>query len=259
MTAHPAKRPYRFAFQQEAAREGDPRSGRRGRSADPGELRPYRQGDDVRSINWRAYARHQELVVTDLQTEDPAGLLILRDGRPGLDLHRKSEHVDALARVLTAGQTATHVVALDASGPPTLGLDAQIHAWHARHTSAPRGHAVLILSDLMEPSPFGPAALKLAREAAEINVVQTVARVEVHPPENLRRLRDVNTGERHTAPASSLAYQAAFARHTAACAAWVHTAGGRFLQLVIEDEPPSERKLLTRLQQAGWVAPTGRR
>ncbi len=259
MTPTTARRPYRFAFQQEAAREGDPRSGRRGRSADPGELRPYREGDDVRSINWRAYARHQELVVPDPQTDDPAGLIILQDGRPGMDLHRKHEHARALSAVLAAGATPTQHHDLDASGRPAAGLDAQLRAWHARHASAPRNQALLIVSDLMEPAPFGPAATKLAREAAEMNVVQLLASREVRPPAEPRRLRDVNTGARHLAPASAAAYQDALLRHTAACAAWVHSAGGRYLQLVVQDAEPDERWLLTRLRQAGWVTPTARR
>lgn len=256
MTQPTLRRPYRYVFQRDATRPGDPRATRRGRSDEPGDPRAYRHGDDVRRIDWRGYARHQELMVADTQADEPSGLVVLIDGRPGMRLHRKQEHAAAIASLLEEGGTSTRSHLLQASSRPAPGLDAQLRAWHAQHPGWVRDRALLIVSDLMEPAPFGPSAVRLAREAAELTVVQIVAATEARPPNEPRRLRDVNTGDRVTAPASGDRYREAFARHTHACTAWVQTQGGRFVQLVVDDAPVGRRRLLTRLQHAGLVAAT---
>jgi CheY-like chemotaxis protein len=192
-------------------------------------------------------------MVADTQAEEPSGLVILTDGRPGMNLHRKREYANGIASLLEEGGTPTRSHALQASSQPAPGLDAQLRAWHAQHPGRLRDRALLIVSDLMEPAPFGPSAVRLAREAAELTVIQLVAATEVRPPDEPRRLRDVNTGDRVTAPASGDRYREAFARHTHACAAWVQGQGGRFVQLVVDDTPVGRRGLLTRLQHTGLV------
>ena len=60
---------------------GDHASRRSGQGGDLIDLREYAPGDRLRSVHWRAYARHQKLYVRRTQTDADADFVLCVDTR----------------------------------------------------------------------------------------------------------------------------------------------------------------------------------
>jgi uncharacterized protein (DUF58 family) len=81
---------------------GSRRSLRRGSSAEFAEHRPYYHGDDVRRIDWNAYARLEELVLRLFVAEDDLNVYLLVDRSASLGLGAPDTKLD-VAKRLAAG------------------------------------------------------------------------------------------------------------------------------------------------------------
>jgi uncharacterized protein (DUF58 family) len=72
---------------------GAVRSARRGRGSDVAGTRPYRPGDDVRAVDWRASARlssargHDEFVVRESFVDEAPRAVVVADRRPSMGLY----------------------------------------------------------------------------------------------------------------------------------------------------------------------------
>lgn len=78
---------------------GARRSTRRGSSAEFADHRPYYPGDDIRRIDWNAYARLEELVLRLFVAEEDLSLYLLVDTSKSLSVGEPKTKLDTAKRV----------------------------------------------------------------------------------------------------------------------------------------------------------------
>lgn len=204
---------------------GSRRSLRRGSSAEFAEHRPYYPGDDVRRIDWNAYARLEELVLRLYVAEEDlhVHLLLDRSASLGVGTPRKfdvakqaaaaigyvalsgSERVsvlpfsDTLATPLPSmrgrkriGTLLHHLDALEVGGETSF--DASITRFLSR---SPRPGVVVVISDFLDPQGFAAPLDKLLAHKHEPVLLQVLDPEEVNPTVGHDvELVDSETGER---------------------------------------------------------------
>jgi uncharacterized protein (DUF58 family) len=193
--------------------------GRSGSSLEFKEHRDYQPGDDLRHVDWNAYARSDQLVIKHFHEEVNPRLDVLLDGSRSMALAEstKARAALGLAALLTTAADNTgfaHAiwitrggfqllagsegrpslwdpVSFDDRGSPAGALAQQPPAWR------PRGIRVL-LSDLLwmgDPHAFLGF---MAERATAVIVVQLLAQADVALPERGSvRLTDVETEQVH--------------------------------------------------------------
>lgn len=202
------------------------------------DYREYQLGDDLRRVDWSAYARTDRLIVKLYREEVSPHLDLVIDGSRSMALpgSRKAQGAAALAAVLataaaTSGFThATYLAAAHCTPLPNghdrpsawqgLSFDYAGDPEQALHRSPPawrrRGVRVLI-SDLLWLGEPLPVVSRLAQGAAAVVVIQVLAQADAEPPQrgNLR-LEDAETGqvrELFVDAAAQQRYRDALARH----------------------------------------------
>ncbi len=196
----------RFAGASAGAR----RSTRRGSSAELADHRPYYPGDDIRRIDWNAYARLEELVLRLFVAEEDLSLYLLIDTSASLALGtppkiETAKRVAAgLGYVALSGSDRVSVWPF-ADGvervamPPARGrkqagrllraLDAQqpmggtdlARAVDALLARRPRPGLVAIISDFLDPSGFTRPIDRLIAERHEPVLFHVVDPEELDP------------------------------------------------------------------------------
>jgi uncharacterized protein (DUF58 family) len=247
---------------------GRHRSAWHGSSIDFAEHRPYQPGDELRTIDWRAFARTDRLLIRRFHDDRQLPLALIIDGsasmRYGAPEKFATAQVAAAALGLLAldqGDAVRVTVAPWGSGSGDLGgaqgasrLLQVLEAATARgtcdlaqalHTSvdhlARRSLVVLISDVLCDPAPLAQAAADLVARGHELAVIQVLDRTEVDLPAEWGRvtMTDPETAEQpfscDTAEART-AFGEAMAAHLARCRALL--AGVRADHvLLISDEP----------------------
>ena len=202
-------------------RPGEHRALERARSGDYVDQRPYSPGDDVRQIDWHAYARLDQLHVKVSEAHQRSTLYLLLDcsrsmGTGAPDKFDAARQVAAalsyvaLARfdrvqllplngapgpVLQGKQRFGHLLHLLDELRPVGALDLDRAVSDLRLTAGP-GRAVL-LSDLLLPGGYLPALEQLERRGARPAVIQVLSPFELSPTEAGEVLFvDVESGER---------------------------------------------------------------
>jgi uncharacterized protein (DUF58 family) len=194
-----------------------PRSGRRaGSSIDFQDYREYQPGDDLRFIDWGIYARSDRLTVKLFREEVTPHLDLILDGSRSMNLAdtAKAGAVARLAALLAtaaANAQCTQAVWLSGEGFQRLPNDTlPPSAWDKLELDSPRtpeqSFAILpprfrrlgvrvLVSDLLWPAEPVPILRRLRDGAAELYVIQLLARDDATPPEhgNLR-ITDSETG-----------------------------------------------------------------
>jgi uncharacterized protein (DUF58 family) len=208
---------------------------RAGSSLEFKDHRPYEPGDDLRHVDWSAYARTDQLSVKVYREEVTPHLDIVLDGSRSMALEGTSKLAGALALAglfATAARNAGYAHSAwlmggivgpvgNGTGPP---MDWQGLAFEHRGPPASlsegrwlmRGVRVLLSDLLWDGDPL--ATLRpFAERATTVVVVQVLADLDVHPPEGRAlRLVDVETEQAHEIHVDAAAagrYQAALARH----------------------------------------------
>jgi uncharacterized protein (DUF58 family) len=165
---------------------------RRGAGSDIAGSRPYRPGDDARSIDWQASARlslargGDEFIVREHFAEEAPRVVVLADRRPSMSLFpepwpwlSKPEAVAAALTLIGASATAVrsfvgyfdygdgkpfwipprsqrglgHVVESRPFGAPPDGLTRALVDLERRRRDLPAGSFVFVLSDFLAPPP----------------------------------------------------------------------------------------------------------
>ena len=188
-----------------------------GSSVDFQDYREYQPGDDLRHIDWNAYARSNQLTVKLFREEVQPHLDLILDTSRSMALEdtAKSRALYQLAALLATAATnarCSHAIWTMGDGFQRVANDTQPPgAWGtiALESARPfeeayglvpprlRRHGIRVLiSDLLWPGDPLPSLRKLTQDAAAVHVVQLLAAADTEPPQagNVE-LTDHETGE----------------------------------------------------------------
>ncbi len=200
-----------------AGQRGEQLGRRSGSSVDFQDYRDYQPGDDLRHIDWNAYARTDQLTVKLFREEVQPHLDLILDtsGSMALTGSPKADALHQLAAIFaTAAGNArcSQTVWMTGEGFQRVANDSQPpSAWGdislGNATSFEQSHSLLpprlrrqgirvIISDLFWPGNPLPTLRKLAEGAASVYIVQLLAPGDLEPPQpgNVQ-LEDSETGE----------------------------------------------------------------
>jgi uncharacterized protein (DUF58 family) len=235
---------------------------RRGGSAEFEEHRPYAPGDDMRRIDWAAYARSGEPYVKVFRAEEDVVARLLFDTSaslgfgtpPKIDVARRIAAAIgymALAEseraqlVVTAGSvTRDHTPARGRGGLPNLlrsldeiepaGETNLVHGINTVLRKCRRAGMLVVLSDFFDSTPVLSELSRAAIAGHDVILVQVVAPEEAAPHyEGDWTLEDIETGEliELTMDAASIeAYQQRFAGLCAELRSWARKHGTAYVR-----------------------------
>ncbi len=126
-------------------------------------VRPYRNGDDIRTVHWRASARHDDLMVRLEEPVSHGGATILLDHR--VVAHRGAETESSLeTAVVLAASVCLHLLASDHQVKLVSHRGAVVADGHDISDDVLAGLAVLEPdpAPLLTPPPIGRAGLLIA-------------------------------------------------------------------------------------------------
>jgi uncharacterized protein (DUF58 family) len=264
---------------------GDRMARETGQSVEFHDFRQYQPGDELRHVDWRAYARTGRLYTKLHQAERTIRLHLLLDTSGSMALFGKREFMMQLASMLVyVTQRDSRSQMHSFSGRhsrPELGVRAIAGAWEfiaelagngegstatlpvesirnfALEVPASQGAAlVLVISDLLDPAPLRPALAALRARGFDATFLQVLAAEDLEPDEELLELHDSETGELLQAgPAQVAAYREAVRAFNARTRAAILKAGFRHLLLRV---PPAaggdfEQQVLTGLLASGII------
>ena len=230
---------------------GRHRSARHGSSIDFAEHRPYQPGDELRTIDWRAFARTDRLLIRRFHDDRQLPVALIVDHSASMAYGEPSKHHTALVtaaaigllaidqgdsvRVLAEGTStwtadlggamgATRLAqVLEASKPAGMGDLATVLRSTAERLT--RRCLVVVLSDLLcEIAPLLPPAAELATRGHELAVIQVLdpteldlpaewGRVTMTDPEGREQPFSCDTAQAHAAYNQMMAAHVAECRH----------------------------------------------
>jgi len=225
---------------------GDHLARRRGGSAEFLEHRPYAPGDDLRRIDWLAFARTGEPVYKLFRAEEDVVVRLVVDGSASLDVGSPTKLVAAKrlaasigylalaeserAQVLAAGDGLTRVhepargraslpkLLRDLDGVAPRGGTDLARAIDGAVQRSPRPGMLVIVSDFFDPGPFDRAIVRAASSGHDVALVQVLAEEEITPElDGDLALEDVETGEVVEVTVDARAVEAYLARLRALC------------------------------------------
>jgi uncharacterized protein (DUF58 family) len=238
-----------------------------GRSAEYADFRSYTPGDDLRRLDWQAFARFDRLILRLDVAEEEAALNIVLDASGSMAFGSPAKW--SAARRLAAALTLIGLAQMDRVAVGVLGGDGR-HTPHVRRSGEqgrllgflasiePGGTAgpgdlgslrwlrpgmTIVISDFLVDEPWAAplAALRMARH--EPVLWQVLAPDEEHPDlDGDLVLRDVESGgemELTVTPALVREYVAALAEHRNGLRRQAAGASGRFLHTGSDDDLPT--------------------
>lgn len=236
-----------------------------GQSVEFHDFREYQPGDELRYVDWRAYARTGRLYTRLHRAERSLRLHLLLDTSASMALGGKDRFALELARQLTYLGQREAVVQVHAftggQSRPAAGVPGLASSWEFldRLAEAPAGTGpaplqairsfagtsgagsgralVVVLSDLFDPAPLRPALVALRARGFDASFLQLMAGDDLDPPEGLYRLRDSEGGgELLAGPAEVRAYRRAVRDFIGTTRRAVLRAGYRHLLLGVPGE-----------------------
>jgi uncharacterized protein (DUF58 family) len=240
---------YALAARDMSAATGDRSAREAGSSVEFHDFRPYQPGDELRAVDWRAYARARRLVTRLYRAERTIDVHVVLDVSASMGLGGKLDYARTVAELVTyVGQrdalTRVHTTA-GAASPAAQGRAGLARAWGLldraevdREALGPvagvrefalalprvRGAALaLVVSDLLDPEPWRGALVALRARGLDAAFLQVVSDDDLDPPAGRFEVVDVETEERRTVgPEEVAAYRVAvqgFLRRTRAALA----------------------------------------
>jgi uncharacterized protein (DUF58 family) len=171
------------------------------------DYRPYAPGDDLRHVDWAAYARSEMLAVRLYREEvAPRIDLVLDISRSMVVTEQKGRAYGELSGLLACACASTvadcRVVTTSGSQPHTLNVpediervlacDGTMSAIEQPHLPLRRRSLRVVISDFLFPHDADAVVSRLARDSAMLAIVQLTLRDEAEPTvEGARRLVDV--------------------------------------------------------------------
>jgi uncharacterized protein (DUF58 family) len=189
---------------------GERVASRRGSSAEFLEHRPYAAGDDLRRMDWLAFARTGEPVLKQFRAEEDAVVRIALDGSASLDFGTPAK-LDVATRLaaavgylaLSSSERAQVIVAgegLSRVREPVRGRGAltrllreldDVRAERGTDLAravdgvalrSPRPGMLVVISDFLDAGPFESALGRAAAAGHDLALVQVLAPEEIDPP-----------------------------------------------------------------------------
>jgi uncharacterized protein (DUF58 family) len=214
----------RLAVRPRSGASGEAPASRRGSSAEFLEHRPYSPGDDLRRVDWLAFARTGEPVIKLFRADEDVVVRFLIDASRSLDCGTPTK-LDVVKRTaaalgyiaLAASERAQVAVAGNGLATvreprrgrhavPTLlrELDAiavldradLAKAVDAVTARTRRPGMLVVLSDFLDAGPFAEALLRAAAAGHDVAMIQVLSPEETDPPwDGDLALEDVETHE----------------------------------------------------------------
>ena len=237
---------YALAAREMSASSGDRSAREAGSSVEFHDFRPYQPGDELRAVDWRAYARTRRVVTRLYRAERTIDVHVVLDVSASMGLAGKLDYArtvaelvsyvgqrDALTRVHTTAGVASPAAQgriglarawdlLDAA-EPLAGVPGPVEGVRAFALGLPRvrGAALaVVVSDLLDPLPWRPALVALRARGLDAAFLQVLSDDDLSPPEGRFEVVDVETEERRiVGPEEVRAYRQAvqaFLRRTRA-------------------------------------------
>lgn len=267
-----------------AGQPGERRSVRHARSPEFADFRPYVVGDDVRQVDWRAFARLERLIVRLYVAEDEAALNLIVDasGSMAAGSPSKWEAVSRLAAALgllgLAGmdRVAVGVLGTDEVRTPFLrgrGALGRLQGFleslrpqgggslpEAGHLSWTRPGTTVVLSDFLAEAGGWPALVARLARRRQRPVLWQVLTPEEERPSALGdwELVEAETDRRREvtiSPALVREYLAALSEHRAGLITAAQASGGLFL--ATSSSAPLEAHVRTAVE-VGLIRRSGR-
>lgn len=257
---------------------GTRRSSKRGASAEFADHRAYAPGDDIRRIDWNAYARLEELVIRLYVAEEELSVYLLVDSSASLSVGEPSKLLTAkriaaaLAYISLSGSERVSVVSFSAGysrsplAPgrgqkrigPTLRYLEQLEAngetdlhqtvqqFLARK---PKPGVAVVISDFLDPGGYKSALDALVSERFECALFHVLSEDEVNPEAGDFTLIDSERGDEVQVsldPRTKRAYQARLSAFVSGLSNYARTRGMSYTK-VFGDNVSLERVLLSYL------------
>jgi len=214
----------RLEIRARSGAAGEHAARRRGGSAEFQEHRPYSPGDDLRRIDWAAYARTDEPVLKLFRAEEDVIVRLLVDTSASLDFGEPSKF-EAACRIaaafgymaLAASERAQVIAAGEGASrqeSPVRGRSGLPALLRALGAIAPQGGTdlsravdtlvqrnkragmLLVVSDFLDGGPLASALGRAAAAGHDLALVQVVAPEEIEPAyEGDWALEDAETGQ----------------------------------------------------------------
>jgi len=188
---------------------GEKRSTRRGSSVEFADFRAYNLGDDLRRIDWNAYARFEKLFLKMFLEEEDLDITILLDASLSMNfgeptkLRAASEIAGAIGYIGLSNFDRVGVASFDQNlrswFPPTRGRGAtgQMFRFLEKQNAsgsadlstsmkrvasmARRSGIAIVISDFLLPDGYEAGLKTLAARGFEVTAIQILSRQELEP------------------------------------------------------------------------------
>ncbi len=242
-----------------------------GQSLEFFDVRPYGAGDELRYVDWKAYARTGKLVTRLFQAERTAALHLLLDTSASMTVGGKlaaAQHLAAMLTYTSQGmRTQVHRFGGASSvrggqrrqlpelwrfigeTPPDPEPVPPVGALQSFAASAPQAAGmVVVLSDLFGEAPLYPALVALRARRLDVCFVQLMSAADLEPESGRLELLDSETGEKlEVGPDEVRLYREAVRAFLVRTRASVLQAGFRYQLLRVDDTT-------LEAQEAGLIA-----
>ena len=247
-----------------------------GQSLEFFDVRPYGTGDELRYVDWKAYARTGKLVTRLFQAERTSALHVLLDTSPSMAVGGKLAAAQRLAAMLTytaqGMRTQVHRFGGTASlrggrrtqlpelwrfigETPEPATVAPVSALQQFAASAPQAAGmVVVLSDLFGEESLQPALVALRARRLDVCFVQLMSVDDLEPQSGRLELKDSETGERlEVGPDEVRLYREAVRAFLVRTRAAILQAGVRYQLARVEEGTleAQEAQLIAGLYKAG--------
>lgn len=242
------------------------------------DTRPYGVGDELRYVDWKAYARTGRLMTRLFQAERTAALRVLLDTSPSMKVGGKFAAAQRVASLLVYAALGmpTQVARFGGAQSPRGGgrrellelwrfigetpepaAETPLSALQAFAAASPyAAGTVVVVSDLFDPSPLTPALVALKARRLDVCFVHLMSTDDLEPRPGRLELRDSETGETlDVGPDEVRRYREAITAFLARTRAAVLGAGFRYGLLrapeADAEESVGDAVLIERLYRAG--------
>jgi uncharacterized protein (DUF58 family) len=252
------------------------------------DYRPYSPGDDLRRVDWNAYARLGTLQVREAQAEHDTVLYLLVDASPSMDFGVPSKFFTARRLAAALGYVAlSHLDSLVIATPGVRGqglgvsarfkgraeagslfrelqelrvgevapFDNVLAGWTAVSSGHTAGRIAVVISDLLLDE-YREGIRQLVAVGFQVTALHVLSPEEIAPPdEGDLELIDSETGERleiHLGPESMTEYRRRLDEWLLEAQSWCRSQGAGYL--LVRSDWDVERVMLQTLRQRGVTA-----